>query len=841
MGHARPLGPLFYRLGSLVRGLALGIALAGAGVAAERTGCTFLVDLTTPDGQHVVLAPLAEPLPTEGAQALRGIPLAMTTGGDAWVEPPPAGQGWRLVRDPGAAVGKGPRLGVRGGSGPIRLVLPGADGKPLIATVGAPTIGDPEDLIGVRAAHYRRLAELALPGRSWFRLQAADAPRAIPAWRRESLIDATFGLPGDLTEPDPLAAIIFGGAEEPASIPIAQLDPPAASGTVTPASEDDGIWGLLPADRPAVVASSLRALVFAVERADAWLQPLGMAWRGVALDRQVVRRLEFQLALDIGQLLRLLEKSGQAALVIDDGDLANGTGVCLLLTTRDQALLIDVLQARWAAQAGAGAVEQIKGQAAGLAYRGAMNPDRSVHTLLAKLSDEVLAVSNSPETLAAVVKAANGSAANLASQGDVLALRKRVGKSGATVMVPQAAVQRWASAAYAIGTSRRVRARAALHELQGIVTAGAPLPSAAKRHPELGEITVDRGVVHSQHYGSLRFITPISERLPQAATAEEAAAWRRWRDSFNRRGGWAFPMALRFAAEEDGSLSVDLALPGNGKVQLRGAPPSDAPLVLGGAIERLPADWKSRLIPWKPGAGDPLSQGDGTLWLWSEGPVDPVTDPATWPLVLRLGASDSRRTVAQLKGLMDLAKSRTVEATFDDRTKRLLLGPMGTPGGTSLLGGVPLIAAGSPDGILLTTQANAAALDKALARAAKPLASQALIQLTPAALPLLTRLEPSADPRLLAWGVLPILSEWKRRSTSDDPAALHEQRWCDRPVDPAGSPFAWEAAMGVMTSAAYGSPWSPKDGPALPDPWRQLPRLSISIAWSDLKPAEPAR
>jgi hypothetical protein len=67
--------------------------------------------------------------------------------------------------------------------------------------------------------------------------------------------------------------------------------------------------------------------------------------------------------------------------------------------------------------------------------------------------------------------------------------------------------------------------------------------------------------------------------------------------------------------------------------------------------------------------------------------------------------------------------------------------------------------------------------------------------------------------RARSWANLPILNEWHRLYSGEDPVALHERVWHETLVCPARGKYVWNEAWQTMESTAYGHPGEPKPGP----------------------------
>ena len=76
----------------------------------------------------------------------------------------------------------------------------------------------------------------------------------------------------------------------------------------------------------------------------------------------------------------------------------------------------------------------------------------------------------------------------------------------------------------------------------------------------LGDVTLTSVGARSSVYGSLDFLTPISELSIDKVTAGEQQAYERWRDQYQQYWRWAFdPIAARITAD-DKALAMDVSV-----------------------------------------------------------------------------------------------------------------------------------------------------------------------------------------------------------------------------------------------------------------------------------------
>jgi hypothetical protein len=74
----------------------------------------------------------------------------------------------------------------------------------------------------------------------------------------------------------------------------------------------------------------------------------------------------------------------------------------------------------------------------------------------------------------------------------------------------------------------------------------------------------------------------------------------------------------------------------------------------------------------------------------------------------------------------------------------------------------------------------------------------------------ITRDEMSDTLQRLSWDNLPILNEWHRLCSNQDPVAVHEKFWQTRLVCPAGGTYVWNAEWQTMESTVTGFPGQPR-------------------------------
>ncbi|MBN2580901.1 MAG: hypothetical protein JXB10_18085 [Pirellulales bacterium] len=214
--------------------------------------------------------------------------------------------------------------------------------------------------------------------------------------------------------------------------------------------------------------------------------------------------------------------------------------------------------------------QPIHGELSGVAYRGFRSPDRSICSYVARIGD-VIVVTNSPYQLERLADVARGKTEPIAALDEYKFFRSRylLGAKDETafLFLSDATIRRWCGPRWRIATSRRTRDAAVLDELQagqldrlveGKVRTGpiyTDLPIAEK-----GELTLTPDGVSCSALGTLEFMTPIADIPLDRVTKDEAEAYRRWRDAYQRNWRWAFdPIGLRLGVTKQ-KLSADLTV-----------------------------------------------------------------------------------------------------------------------------------------------------------------------------------------------------------------------------------------------------------------------------------------
>jgi hypothetical protein len=763
-----------------------------------------------------------------------------------------------------------------------------------------------------KARHYRRLLDRDIPGAAWFRhqlrgtgVELRDRNPRFPT--RGSTLEETYGLfsggrairenlqldrpiqerPGANAAPKPEMVPIDGIR----GITVAEMDWTARLAGKEPAI--DPLAASIPADQHALFIPSLKAASDLLTLYRRWGSiPALQLVASRAQDEGVQAFYERQLGLSLADLSKLADLQTIRGLAATGSDpyLPGGTDLAILFETEKPEPLLDLLRERLSRLE---KVEPVAGEVGGVPFFGANRADRRVSAYVASIGN-VVVLTNSPAQLERVVATAQGKAESLAKLPEYRFFRDRYargeGDESAFLVLSDATIRRWCGPKWRIGTSRRLRAAAYLSEIQAAnlkSLADETNPSPEGLTPPAGAI--DLGELHwvpdgvaSSTYGTLEFQTPILELDLDEVTQDEAQAYERWRDGYQRNWRGVFdPIALRISAP-GGRLAADVTV---------------MPLILASDYQFLADLVGKASIP--PGAGDPHPEallhavmaldvksqtmggaGDtlntiadlpgkvGLSWLgpavaayvdedkfWAdlataedpraffarEWPRMPfavhaeVSDPAKLALFLGAMRAYAERTSPDLLDWTPLKHGERSYVRISARGQNGLLGSETLP--------LRLYYATTPKGFTVSLNEDVIKrfLDRQGPASGRPkpepwLGESLALRARRKGLDVLGgagRDEFRTQRQLQCWGNLPILNEWKRLFPDQDPVAVHERAWGVRLVCPGGGDYVWNDRWRTMESTAYGHPGEPRPGPAEIEPLAGVGAVDFGVSLKD--------
>ena len=335
----------------------------------------------------------------------------------------------------------------------------------------------------------------------------------------------------------------------------------------------DSLAASIPADQHVVFFASFEAMMQLADEADRQGTPLLQAAEPQSQQVNVVEKYQRQIGLSRTMVGRMLGPSVIKSVALTGGDayFRIGTDLALVFEPQDLGALEVALtgQVTMNTASEKGVVKE-KGEYEGVKYSTWLTADRKVSSYLAVVGKAVV-VTNSLAQLKKLVDVQQGKRPSIASLEEFQFFRDRykLGEGGETafLFLSDATIRRWCGPRWRLADARRVRDLAVIAELQA-----ANMPKLATKKVEPGPIHTDLALstvgeirltgegVSSATLGSLDFMTPIAELPLENITKAEAAAYERWRDSYQRNFSWAFdPIGLRFTIDKQ-KLAADLTV-----------------------------------------------------------------------------------------------------------------------------------------------------------------------------------------------------------------------------------------------------------------------------------------
>jgi hypothetical protein len=331
----------------------------------------------------------------------------------------------------------------------------------------------------------------------------------------------------------------------------------------------DPLAALIPADQHALFFPSFQALIDMADQADAQGTPVLQALSDPSGEAGTKARYQRQLGLPLSDIARLLGPAVIDSVALTGGDpyLRTGSDVALLFQAKDADLLHPLITARVAAaMATEAGVESRDGRIDDVAYSARVSVGRELSSYVCRL-DETIVVSNSEAQLRRLISVRAGEAPALATLPEYAFFRDRYPlgepEESALLVVSDATIRRWCGPRWRIGSSRRTRAEAALSEVQARLLdrgANSADASGAATPAGLGTLTITADRPRSSIYGTLGFMTPITELDLSRVSGAEADLYATWRDGYQQNWSGVFdPIAVRFSVAP-GRLAGDVTV-----------------------------------------------------------------------------------------------------------------------------------------------------------------------------------------------------------------------------------------------------------------------------------------
>jgi hypothetical protein len=699
--------------------------------------------------------------------------------------------------------------------------------------------------------------------------------------RRRSTVEDSFSLFSGgraVAENLQLDRLLPATPVEAADVPIDTID-----GITTPeydwsaltaglAPDTDPLAGRIPHDQHAIFFPSFDALAAMTDHANELGSPILDVFDESTKDARSRQRTEEQLGLPMTALARILGPKVIRSIAITGSDpyLRTGTDIALMFEAVNVKWLHSLISSRMGtammkdsrSKRYLHAVRQIP-------YARHYTPDRKLDAYVAAIDDMVV-VTNSLQQLERLVEVWEGKRESLASLPEYTFFRDRYprGAEGETALLvlSDATIRRWCSPRWRIGSSRRVRAAAALADIQADLV---DEPVATNQllsgpPPGLGDVLLTPDGPRCGDYGSPFFLTPIVELDLASVTETEADLYARWREGYQRNWTGVFdPIAVRFDVGED-SLALDVTV---------------RPLIAASEYQGMIEMASGSEI--EPGAGDPhdallhwtMALDASSTWLGREAAMlkmlFPQMDPLAWvgnsvsffvddtpfwddyiaaeddaqfffdnlhrlPLALHAEVRNSVLLASFLVGVRAMVEQSAPgmmlwENNTWNEEPYVSMNPSDAARDEGLpdQGSIHYVASGQGLTVTSSEELLQRAIDRRVARNAatdeatpdEPLGRHVTVSMTGRLIELFESMAYSREHnglRRSSFGNLPILNEWKRLRPDEDPVAFHERVWHERLLCTGGGEYVWNEEWQTMESTVYGHPLAPRAGPQLP-------------------------
>ncbi len=334
--------------------------------------------------------------------------------------------------------------------------------------------------------------------------------------------------------------------------------------------ELDALASIVPADQHAIFFPSFAAFIRMIDEADKQGTPVLHLFEPRAEDSLTKERYQKQLGLSLSGLGCLVgpQVINSVGITGSDPYLRTGSDIAMLYEAKDINPLRALVSAQVAMNVQGSAAKPASGEIAGIAWSGFVSPDRSVCSYMATVGNAVV-ITNSLKQLERIIAAQQGKTPALAAQGEYIFFRDRYKKSDANetalIVLTDATIRRWCGPRWRIADSRRTRAAAVMASVQAnnmddLAKKTAQAGPVQVARPDAGALQMTASGVNSSIYNTLDFMTPIVELDMDKVTGDEANAYVRWRDNYQRNWSNYFdPIAVRFAITDD-AISADMTV-----------------------------------------------------------------------------------------------------------------------------------------------------------------------------------------------------------------------------------------------------------------------------------------
>ena len=594
----------------------------------------------------------------------------------------------------------------------------------------------------------------------------------------------------------------------------------------------------VPEDQYLMMVPSLRNLLALMDRVEEAGTPFFQAFASGDQYRGLPSRYRRQMGLDLPDVLGRMLPVKSVAVTGGDPFFPTGSALAVLMETDKVDFVYGSLAKVIEAKAAAAGAVKVGGEEV-VAFE---NKDRTFSSHLAIVNGAVV-LANSANQIERLRQVGEGGIPALGASAEYRFFRHRyplgAGES-AYVFISDACLREWAGPRLRIAASRRNRALAALGQVTSSVIAGKELRSDFESL--LGGVEKVDGKVISERYGSLGFLTPVSELEITKVTAIEKQAYERWRRGYE--GGWAKffdPIAIRLnlakEREEIDMTILPLRVDSDyaevislvGAARLSEASRAVAPesvFHFAMAIDHESQMFKEAdvsLVELLPGLKiNPLS------WMGDSFAVS-FEDSLAWhgdldeemlhelPVLLRFDVQSRIKLalfLTSLRGMIegsspDLLRWETREL---EGQKYVAIVGAGDDFGTDFT----IYYAAMKTALLVTL--NEDVLKRAMVRESgvvpgKKSREQVYVKTSPQLVQGVGEMSGTSwDERRseLSWRALPILNEWRKSKGAMNPMAFHQAMFAALITCPGGKGYRWNDEDLTMESVAYGHAGNPR-------------------------------
>lgn len=750
-----------------------------------------------------------------------------------------------------------------------------------------------ERFLRARLRHYEYLAQQPIAGAALFRHEVAETQKMLgrkplagsvrPAGpnTRDTDLEKTFALFSGgraVSENLQLDRALFPSDESDQTVSLESLrgietqafDWKPLLGATVP--EFDPLAARVPADQYAAFFPSYAALQSVLDEAHATLGTMVRGMEDRAEFADVRGRYQQQVCLPSTVLTQFVAPYLISDLVITGSDpwFRTGTDVAIILNSKNAEALLTAITAEQESCLGRvkGAARR-DGRIGEVEYRAVINADRRLSSYASRIGNMVI-VSNSRVQLERVLSVSQPGHPAIDSLDEYRFFRSRYKRGTddevALLVLPDGAIRKWVGPQWRIAESRRIRAAAALGELQ-LKYAPAILKGSAAEEAldktesasSLGALHVGAGGVRSEMYNTTEFLTPIIELNVEKVSPRERDAYARFRDSYQSYWKRYFdPIAVE-VRQGPGRLSLDATVmpliaatdynflreltAGAALDQFSGDAHTDSLGEFTVAMDSTSEVFQRNTAPVGQlfgGAANPLGWIGKSITLYLD--PSPVLQKiveaevpqaeleklySTFPVGLHIEVRDSLRLATFLTTIRTFSEQSVPGLTLWDKMEYHGVPyvrvhesrPPVTRDGRSNAPAWSIYYAATPEALIITL--DEALLQRSLDRLQARNSGAARAELnfglgaqvrTTMKRALIESFEQLAGYgyvehlRQRCYGNLPILNEWKRRYPDRDPLAVHRTLLNTVPVCPAGGEYVWNESLGTMESTVAGSP-----------------------------------